>query len=131
MTDIRYEVSPKLTNKVLDELYRTAWTNHTEWDFQPVLQQSLGWICACSGTQLVGFVYLAWDGGQHAFLLEPTVHRNFQRQGIGTQLVKNAIELAREKRLEWVHVDYEPHLESFYEQCGFRPTLAGLVNLQT
>jgi hypothetical protein len=31
---------------------------------------------------------------------------------------------------EWLFVDFEPHLETFYlESCGFRPTLAGLVHL--
>ncbi|WP_419706231.1 hypothetical protein [Promicromonospora sp. NFX87] len=31
---------------------------------------------------------------------------------------------------EWLFVDFEPHLESFYlESCGFRPTSAGLVHL--
>ncbi|PUB25953.1 hypothetical protein C8K30_10640 [Promicromonospora sp. AC04] len=29
----------------------------------------------------------------------------------------------------WLHVDYEPHLESFYAQCGLRPTAAGLMPL--
>lgn len=130
MTEIRYEISPKLDNAALDELYFHAWPHHKEWDFQPVLQRSLGWVCAYADTKLVGFVYLAWDGAQHAFLLEPTVHQDFQRKGIGTQLVKKAINFAREKGLEWVHVDYEPYLDSFYKQCGFRPTLAGLVNLQ-
>jgi hypothetical protein len=26
-------------------------------------------------------------------------------------------------------VDYEPHLNSFYRGCGFRPTAAGLIHL--
>ena len=30
---------------------------------------------------------------------------------------------------QWLHVDYEPHLEEFYQGCGFRPTLAGLMHL--
>ncbi|KAB2862019.1 MAG: GNAT family N-acetyltransferase, partial [Anaerolineae bacterium] len=32
--------------------------------------------------------------------------------------------------IEWIHVDYEPHLHEFYTQCGFTPTFAGLVNLK-
>jgi hypothetical protein len=31
--------------------------------------------------------------------------------------------------MEWLHVDYEPHLDSFYRACGFQPTLAGLLEL--
>jgi hypothetical protein len=27
-------------------------------------------------------------------------------------------------------VDYEPHLDGFYRGCGFRHTLAGLIDLK-
>lgn len=81
------------------------------------------------GERLVGFVNLAWDGGVHAFLLDTTVHPYFARRGIGTALVRHAIEAARGRGVEWIHVDYEPHLSGFYAACGFQPTAAGLINL--
>jgi hypothetical protein len=28
-----------------------------------------------------------------------------------------------------LHVDFEPHLTSFYRNCGFRQTAAGLMKL--
>ena len=73
---------------------------------------------------------LAWDGGIHAFILDTTVHPEFQKQGIGTELVKRAIEEARAANCEWVHVDYEDHLDGFYKACGFEPTRAGLLALE-
>ncbi len=31
---------------------------------------------------------------------------------------------------EWLHVDYEPHLDSFYrDACGFQATEAGLLRV--
>ena len=33
--------------------------------------------------------------------------------------------------VEWLHVDYEPHLEGFYRGCGFRHTAAGLLHVAT
>jgi hypothetical protein len=31
---------------------------------------------------------------------------------------------------DWLHVDYEPHLQAFHEAaCGFRPTTAGVLRL--
>jgi GNAT superfamily N-acetyltransferase len=89
----------------------------------------LAHVGAYDGERLVGFVNVAWDGGVHAFLLDTTVHPEFQRQGIATTLVRRAAELARERGAQWLHVDYEPHLEGFYRGCGFRPTLAGLIAL--
>lgn len=113
----------------MNELFETAWQNHNWTNFQPILKQSLGYVCAFEGEKLVGFVNLAWDGGVHAFLLDTTVHSHWQKRGIGLKLVKQAAKFAKESGLLWVHVDYEPPLESFYQQAGFRPTLAGLINL--
>ena len=65
----------------------------------------------------------------HAFLLDTTVHPAWQRRGIGRELVRQATQAARERGMEWLHVDYEPHLDAFYRGCGFTPTLAGLIRL--
>jgi ribosomal protein S18 acetylase RimI-like enzyme len=127
---ITYRRSPVVSNQALSELYSLAWDKPGLMiDFQPVLQRSLGYICAYHQEQLIGYVNLAWDGGVHAFLLDTSVHPAFQRRGIGQELVRQAVALAQESGLEWVHVDYEPHLEKFYQGCGFQPTLAGLVRL--
>lgn len=98
--------------------------------WQQVNRHSLGWVTAHDDNGLVGFVNVAWDGHAHAFILDTVTARRVQRQGVGTQLVKIATEHARARGCEWLHVDFEPHLRSFYEQaCGFRPTDAGLIKL--
>jgi GNAT superfamily N-acetyltransferase len=79
---------------------------------------------------LIGFVNVAWDGGVHAFLLDPMVHPDFRRRGIATELVRRVTEAARERGAAWLHVDFEPHLEAFYSGCGFAPTRAGLLRLR-
>jgi ribosomal protein S18 acetylase RimI-like enzyme len=94
------------------------------------LPRSLVHVGAFAGEQLVGFVNIAWDGDVHAFLLDTTVHPDFQRQGIATSLVRRAAELSRERGAEWLHVDFDPHLEGFYRGCGFKPTGAGLIDLK-
>ena len=128
--EIEYRLNPPLANAELDQLYLAAWPNHRPpYDFGPELAHALAVVGAYSGTELIGFVRLAWDGGAHAFLLEPTVRPDFQRRGIGRELVQRAIAAARDRGCEWVHVDYEPQLQPFYEACGFRDTLAGLVRL--
>ena len=42
---------------------------------------------------------------------------------------EEAVDVARAQGLDWVHVDFEPHLTTFYQQCGFRPTAPGLIPL--
>lgn len=126
---IAYALNPRLRNEDLNPLYDAAWPAHAGFDFDPVLASSLAYVCAYDASRLVGFVYLAWDGAQHAFLLEPTVHPDYQRRGIGTRLVQHATSAAREAGCEVLHVDYEEHLTPFYTACGFSPSPAGVIRL--
>ena len=99
------------------------------WD--RVRRHSLGWVTARRDDRLVGFANVAWDGGDHAFLLDPKAHPDEQRHGLGAAIVARAVEGARDAGCEWVHVDFEPHLRDFYlDACGFRATEAGLLRLR-
>jgi GNAT superfamily N-acetyltransferase len=124
---IEYRISPNVSSQALNELFATAWDGHETKDFMAQLERSLCYICAFSGSRLVGFVKIISDAGVHAFLLDTTVHKEFQHQGIGRELVTRAIQESHARGCDWLHVDFEDHLESFYQSCGFRPTLAGLV----
>lgn len=99
------------------------------WD--RIRRHSLGWVCARDASGLlVGFVNVAWDGGDHAFLIDTKTRGAYQRRGIATAVVRLATERARAAGCEWLHVDFEPHLRTFYfDACGFRATDAGLVHL--
>jgi GNAT superfamily N-acetyltransferase len=123
-------LSPPLGNPALNALFAAAWPQHHERDWAPILSRSLCYVGAFRQGVLLGFVNVAWDGGVHAFLLDTTVHPAMQRQGLGTRLVSAAASAARARGLEWLHVDYEPHLEPFYRGCGFAPTQAGLLWLR-
>jgi predicted N-acetyltransferase YhbS len=94
-----------------------------------VLRHALTYVCAYEAGRLVGSVYVAWDGSQHAFLLEPTVHPDYRRRGIGRELVRRAASEAGAAGCEWLHVDFEDELAPFYAACGFKPTAAGLIRL--
>jgi GNAT superfamily N-acetyltransferase len=122
-------VCPELTDAELNELFGASWPGHRPTSFAPVLSRSLAWIAARRGGRLVGYVNVVGDGSVHAFILDTTVHPDERRKGLGVRLVRAAADEARRRGGEWLHVDYEPHLESFYQQCGFRPTAAGLLRL--
>ncbi|GAA5611290.1 GNAT family N-acetyltransferase [Streptomyces platensis] len=122
-------VRPDLTDAELNELFAASWPTHQPTVFAAKLSRSLAWIAARRGSRLVGFVNIVGDGGVHAFILDTTVHPDERRKGLGIRLVRAAANEARTRGAEWLHVDYEPHLESFYGQCGFRPTAAGLMRL--
>ncbi|PNY81726.1 GNAT family N-acetyltransferase [Deinococcus koreensis] len=128
---IQYRLRAPIDFTALGRLRQAAWGGSSDggW-WRPVLERSLTWVTAHQGDALVGFVNVVWDGGVHAFLLDTTVHPAYQQRSIGRELVRRAARAAREHGgLEWLHVDYEPHLSGFYEGCGFTPTPAGLLKL--
>ena len=124
--DIR--VDPWPGEDALRDLIRAGWGEGGSGHAQ-VLKRSLCHVCAFDGERLVGFVYLAWDGGVHAFVLDPTVHPDYRRLGIGTALVHRSIEVARKRGVTWLHVDFLPQLAAFYAACGFVPSAAGIMRL--
>ena len=100
------------------------------WD--SIRPHSFGWVTARDRDGLlVGFVNVVSDGCDHAFLIDTKTRGDHQRRGIGKRVVELAAEQARAAGHEWLHVDFEPHLRSFYlGACGFEPTDAGLLRLR-
>jgi GNAT superfamily N-acetyltransferase len=127
---IEYWDSPPLDSQTLNGLFSASWDGHEPRDFSTVLSRSLAYVAAFERDRLIGFVSVATDGAEHAFLLDTTVHPDFRHRGIGTQLVRRAGELAREHGASWLHVDFEQGLSDFYlESCKFQATAAGLIRL--
>jgi ribosomal protein S18 acetylase RimI-like enzyme len=129
--EITYRWRGSVTDAELADL-TAAHGGHPEagwWD--RVRPHCLGWVTARSPSgDLIGFVNVAWDGGDHAFLLNTKVHPACQRRGIATEVVRRAADQAKAAGCEWLHVDFEEHLAAFYLiACDFRRTQAGLIHL--
>ena len=132
-TPITIQVNFPVDDVGLSRLHAAAWGHEpgevSSWGDR-LRQHSLSWVGAFRQDSLVGFVHACWDGGLHAFLLDTVVDPDHQRQGVGRELVRELVEQVRAAGCEWLHVDYEPHLSSFYrDACGFKATHAGLLNL--
>ncbi|MEU2212379.1 GNAT family N-acetyltransferase [Streptomyces hygroscopicus] len=129
---ITYEWRGGFDNVDVNALHAEGFNHPTadiDWLTQ-VRRHSLGWVCARDDGDLVGFVNVAWDGGVHAFVLDTMVAGGRRRSGIGAGLVAEATRQARAAGCEWLHVDFDDDLRSFYfDACGFEPTPAGLIAL--
>ena len=82
--DIRIDPFPP------EAAFRALWRDSWGSDWQgplPDWRISLAHLGAYEGDRLVGYLNIATDGGGHAFLLDPTVHPDVRRKGLGTQLV--------------------------------------------
>lgn len=127
---ISFETCGVVADDELNALFAAAWPAHQHRDFAPVLERSTCWVTARQDRRLVGFVHVAWDGGQHGFVLDTTVAPDQQRRGIGGRLVQIAVDHARGMGMAWVHADSDPELAPFYRSCGFTPTTGGVILLQ-
>ncbi len=130
---LTFEWRGSFTNAEINALHAEAFDHSLRYDNwrDQLVKHSLGWVCARSGGELIGFVYVAWDGGIHAFILDPIVAAASRGQGVGTELIARAVANARTCGIEWLHVDFDDHLRTFYfEACGFVATNAGLIRLR-
>ena len=129
---VEVRVNPEVSDNALNALIGAAWNGleAKKGIGERLRRHSLAYLCAFEGAELVGFVNVAWDGNVHGFILDTTVRPDYQRQGVGMRLVEKAATIAKDRGLEWLHVDYEEEREGFYRACGFRPTRAGLIRLK-
>lgn len=131
MSEIECTWRGEFEDSEVDSLHAAAFRHEaggTGWRDR-VGRHSLGWVVARRGRTLVGFANVAWDGGVHAFLLDPVVELQERRHGLGTELVR-VTRVHAAQTCEWLHVDFEEHLRSFYfDAVGFVPTPAGVIRL--
>jgi GNAT superfamily N-acetyltransferase len=130
---VRYEWRGSFSNQEVNALHAEAF-EHRLFDDNWVDQLerlSLGWVIARDDDGLVGFVNVIWDGLVHAFIEDTAVALRARGRGIGTRLIEMAREHVAATGCEWLHVDFDDHLRSFYfDACGFTPTNAGLIRLR-
>lgn len=85
------------------------------------------YICAEVGEKVVGFCSLVvknnlWQEGNLGHIDELVVDTEYRGQGIGTQLLEQIIQIARERGCRRVELDTAFHrreAHQFYEQRGF------------
>lgn len=128
---LRYEWRGELADAELVALTTSHGGQGVSGWWSQVRRHSLGWVTArAAADELVGFVNVAWDGGDHAFLLDTKTRPDYQRQRVASAVVGLAVRHAKTAGCEWLHVDFEPGLAPFYfGACGFRATDAGLIHL--
>jgi GNAT superfamily N-acetyltransferase len=127
----RGDFSNKEMNALHAEAFETRIYDESEWNWRDQVERhSLGWVVARDGETLLGFVNVPWDGLVHAWIQDTMVARSARHRGVGKELIAAAARGAREAGCEWLHVDFDDDLRTFYlDACGFTPTNAGLIEL--
>ena len=126
---VRYVLNGPIDGGQLNALFDEAWPRHERTDLGSLLESSLLHVLAYRSDTLVGFVRVEGCGGVRGFVMGPTVHPDFRRQGIGTALLNEAAAAAQECGLKTLHVEFAPGLRGLYTRAGFRHTAAGVRRL--
>ncbi|WP_346773371.1 GNAT family N-acetyltransferase [Bacillus sp. FJAT-42376] len=69
--------------------------------------------------ELIGFGYVAGAGLQHGYMEDLLVHPDYERHGIGGQIVKALLLGSERSGLEIVTLTFRAEHEEFYKCCGF------------
>lgn len=121
-------INPNVTSQAVSDLRESVGWDRADEDYPAALQgywATVGGVDS-SGT-LIAWCAIVSDGVRHAILLDVIVHPWFQRQGIGRELVKQAIQHIRSHGISIIHVDFLPEKANFYERCGFKIGLGGII----
>ena len=127
MSAIHFVHNASIEPNAIANLREAVGWERLEVDYPAVLK---GYWATISGFDITGAL-VAWcailsDGARHAVLIDVIVHPKWQRQGVGKELVKVAVEHIRAHGISIIHVDFEPEHKPFYEHCGFRTGLGGI-----
>ena len=120
-----------VTNQELNHLWQSVYADHQDRDFTAeIAGEHVDHVIARLRGELIGFAKIVRDGGQHAFLLDPIVTPLHQRKGLGREMIMHLVDHAKSHRARYLHVDFTPENEGFYQSLGFEPSRAGIMRLR-
>jgi len=124
--DVRFEVDARLLPDEVNAAYAwVEWPQREAWRLDAVAR-SCTWIAARDRDGgLVGVARLLDDGGLHAALWDVIVRPDRQRQGIGSGLVRMALDQCADRRL--LALVSTPAAVDFFRAQGFVPESHGHV----
>ena len=117
--------------KEIEDLRQTVGWDRSEGTYEEILARHLTYYTVRDQDGLlVAYMSVLSDGVADAFLLDLVVRPQYQRQGIGTRVVRRAITDMKAAGVQCVHATFEDHLEPFYAQCGLHIIKAGIVDFK-
>ena len=120
MITIRKQEIVKLED-VLHLYQAVGWTNYTNQPqmLEQALSHSLAIYLAFDGEKIVGLIRLVGDGFSSVFVQDLIVLPTYQRQGIGSSLMKQALENFKEAYQVQLATEQTEKNVGFYRSMGF------------
>jgi ribosomal protein S18 acetylase RimI-like enzyme len=124
---MEFRVGRELSFEQLLDLYNSVgWVAYTHErqraNLQKAIRNSTYVVSAWHGNTLVGLARGLSDDVSIFYLQDILVRPEFQRQGIGWQLLQNCLERFKHVRMKVLLTDDEEGQLQFYESLGYRNT---------
>jgi ribosomal protein S18 acetylase RimI-like enzyme len=98
--------------------------------FEQMLHGASRTVVACEETRIVGFARALFDGASNGYISTVAVSPDFQRQGIGREMVRRLMACERPERMTWVLRSAHAS-RAFWERLGFKPSEEAMEIVRT
>lgn len=128
---MRYEFDAPVSAAALADLREAVGWNRMERDLSDPRLHNAFHLCAFDGEQLVGYVAVVSNGVTDAYIQDLIVRPDYQRHGVGHQLMQQTLARLRADGVYMVSIIYgEAELQTYYEDFGFTTMLCGQMELR-
>lgn len=124
---LTYNDSPQLTLAQVQELYdAVGWASYTAkpQNLMPMIENSWLKIAVYDGERLVGLIRVVGDGVTIAYIQDLLIHPDYQKQGIGRELLSRVMKQVDGMRQVFISTDsatWNRHVVDLYRSVGFKP----------
>jgi GNAT superfamily N-acetyltransferase len=116
-------INMPISNHEVPELRELVGWGRRDKDYPALFERCNFWAGARDEyNKLIAFGYVCGMGLEHGYMEDIMVHPDYQKKGIGVDLVKELLREAERFGLGIVTVSYESHNANFYKTCGFTPS---------
>ncbi len=126
--EFRYEYTPNLKAEQVASLRESVgWDARVE-KFKKKLGNTYFCVACFKDDRLIGYLDVVSDGIDDAYIRDLVVHPDYQRRGIGLNLLNMVIKRAKSDGIKMVNIIFEPRLEKFYKRANFVIMSAGQID---
>lgn len=121
---MNYQAMKPINTQALGDLYNSVeWYAYTKSNdkMSKILDNSLYWYACWDHDKLVGLIRLVGDGVSIIYIQDILVHPDYQRQSIGSNLIKHVMDKYKDIRQLVLLTDSEEKTLNFYKSHGLVP----------